>query len=428
MDKSIQKSNRSGTSGLGPTLIIGGLFFIFGFVTWLNSTLVQYLRIACELSTFQSFFVTFAFYISYFIMALPASALLRKIGFKNGMMIGLLIMAAGALLFIPAANTRIYGIFLSGLFVIGTGLSILQTATNPYITKLGPIESAAQRISIMGICNKIAGASAPVILSALILSDADQLVKQLQGADIAQKGVLLSELASRVILPYSGMAVVLICLAGLIRFSTLPEIDKEEDVQFDTNASSERTSIFQFPNLVLGVMALFLYVGVEVMAGDTIGIYGQSLNIPLSEARFFPFFTLSAMVVGYLVGIFAIPKYVDQSKALLYSAVLGTVLSLLAIFTNGYTSVLFVALLGLANALMWPAIWPLALDGLGKHIKTGSALLIMAIVGGALLPPFWGQLADISFIGYRQAYWIMVPCYLFIWFYSIKGSKIKAWG
>jgi len=416
------------SSNLGPTLIIGGLFFVFGFVTWLNSTLVQYLRIACQLTTFQSFFVTFAFYISYFIMALPASALLRKTGFKNGMMVGLLIMAVGALLFIPAAHTRTYGIFLSGLFIIGTGLSILQTATNPYITRLGPIESAAQRISIMGICNKVAGASAPIILSAMILSDADNLVKQLSNAGVVQKGQLLNELASRVILPYGVMAAVLVCLAGLVKFSSLPDIDGEEGAETsDEETPSGYTSIFQFPNLILGVIALFLYVGVEVMAGDTIGVYGQAINIPLSEARFFPFFTLSAMVVGYLVGIFAIPKYVTQSRALLYSSLLGLLLSVLAIVTHGYVSVLFIALLGLANALMWPAIWPLALDGLGKFIKTGSAFLIMAIIGGALLPPLWGKLADVSFIGYRQAYWIMVPCYLFIWFYSVKGSKLKAW-
>ena len=416
------------SSNLGPTLIIGGLFFVFGFVTWLNSTLVQYLRIACQLTTFQSLFVTFAFYISYFIMALPASALLRKTGFKNGMMVGLLIMAVGALLFIPAAHTRTYGIFLSGLFIIGTGLSILQTATNPYITRLGPIESAAQRISIMGICNKVAGASAPIILSAMILSDADNLVKQLSNAGVVQKGQLLNELASRVILPYGVMAAVLVCLAGLVKFSSLPDIDGEEGAETsDEETPSGYTSIFQFPNLILGVIALFLYVGVEVMAGDTIGVYGQAINIPLSEARFFPFFTLSAMVVGYLVGIFAIPKYVTQSRALLYSSLLGLLLSVLAIVTHGYVSVLFIALLGLANALMWPAIWPLALDGLGKFIKTGSAFLIMAIIGGALLPPLWGKLADVSFIGYRQAYWIMVPCYLFIWFYSVKGSKLKAW-
>ncbi len=415
------------SSVLPPIFILGVLFFIFGFVTWLNSTLVQYLKIACQLNTFQSFFVTFAFYISYFIMALPASALLRKTGFKNGMMVGLLIMAVGALLFIPAAHSRTYFIFLAGLFIIGTGLSVLQTASNPYITILGPMESAAKRISIMGICNKVAGAMAPVILGAAILSDADHLLGELKVADAVQKTQLLNELASRVILPYTLMAIVLAGLALLIKFSSLPEIDNEKELDFDGEIPQIQTSIFQFPNLILGVITLFLYVGVEVMAGDTIGIYGQAIDIPLSSARFFPFFTLSAMVVGYIVGIIAIPKFITQSKALSYSAVLGVVLSILGITTKGYASVLFIALLGLANALMWPAIWPLAIDGLGKFIKTGSALLIMAIVGGAVLPPVWGKLADFSSIGYQRAYWILVPCYLFILFYSTKGYKIKNW-
>ncbi len=415
------------SSVLPPIFILGVLFFIFGFVTWLNSTLVQYLKIACQLNTFQSFFVTFAFYISYFIMALPASALLRKTGFKNGMMVGLLIMAVGALLFIPAAHSRTYFIFLAGLFIIGTGLSVLQTASNPYITILGPMESAAKRISIMGICNKVAGAMAPVILGAAILSDADHLLGELKVADAVQKTQLLNELASRVILPYTLMAIVLAGLALLIKFSSLPEIDNEKELDFDGEIPQIQTSIFQFPNLILGVITLFLYVGVEVMAGDTIGIYGQAIDIPLSSARFFPFFTLSAMVVGYIVGIIAIPKFITQSKALSYSAVLGVVLSILGITTKGYASVLFIALLGLANALMWPAIWPLAIDGLGKFIKTGSALLIMAIVGGAVLPPVWGKLADFSSIGYQRAYWILVPCYSFILFYSTKGYKIKNW-
>jgi FHS family L-fucose permease-like MFS transporter len=422
----MQQSNRP--QRVPPILILGVLFFIFGFVTWLNSTLVQYLKIACELTNFQSFWVTFAFYISYFVMALPASAVLQKTGFKNGMMLGLMIMALGALLFIPAAHTRTYGVFLAGLFIIGTGLSILQTASNPYVTILGPIESAAQRISIMGICNKVAGTIAPIILGTLVLSDADSLVTQLAAVGAGQKEQLLNGLAARVILPYAGMAMVLLALAMLVRFSTLPEIEVEEEENPKAIPAGAETSVFGFPHLILGVIALFLYVGVEVMAGDTIGIYGHAIGIPLSAAKFFPACTLSAMVVGYLVGIFAIPKYITQAKALLYSAVLGVILSVLAIITTGNVSVLFIALLGLANALMWPAIWPLAIDGLGKFIKTGSALLIMAIVGGALLPPLWGKLADITSIGYQQAYWIMVPCYLFILFYSVKGYKIKRWG
>lgn len=417
-------STQPHSSGLTPTLILGSLFFIFGFITWLNGTLIQYLRIACELSTFESLFVAFAFYISYFVMALPSSWLLRKTGFKKGMMLGLLVMSVGALFFIPAAMTRTYGLFLTGLFIIGTGLSVLQTASNPYVTIVGPIESAAMRISIMGVFNKAAGVLAPLILGAIVLSDADVLVKELQTMDLAQKTIRLNELAQRVILPYSLMAAALAVLAMLIRFSPLPEIDEEPEEQ---TGASEHTSVLQFPNLVLGVIALFLYVGVEVLAGDTIGGYGQSQGIALSETKNFTAYTLIAMLAGYIIGIFTIPRFITQARALGYSAVVGVIFSLLAIETEGYLSVLFIALLGLANALMWPAIWPLAIDGLGKFTKTASALLIMAIAGGALLPLVYGKLTEVSFIGARQAYWILVPCYLFILYYSVYGYKLRRW-
>jgi glucose/galactose transporter len=412
-------------SNFVPTLIIGALFFIFGFITWLNGTLIQYLKIACELNTFQSLLVAFAFYISYFVMALPSSWVLEKTGFKKGMMLGLQVMAAGALVFIPAAHTRTYELFLLGLFIIGTGLSILQTASNPYITIVGPIESAAKRISIMGICNKVAGVLAPIILGAIVLSDADAFVKEIRQLDAVQKALRLDELALRVVFPYSIMAGVLVVLALMIYFSPLPEIEAEESDEI--KVVSEKKSIFQFPNLILGVVALFLYVGVEVMAGDTIGSYGQSQGILLSETKNFTAYTLTAMVIGYIIGIFSIPKLISQSKALAISAVVGILFSIVAIVTHGYTSVLFIALLGLANALMWPAIWPLAIDGLGKFTKTGSALLIMAIAGGATLPLLYGKLADVPSIGHQEAYWIMVPCYIFILFYSIKGYKILNW-
>jgi MFS transporter, FHS family, L-fucose permease len=417
---------KSSRNTIVPVIILGALFFIFGFVTWLNGTLIPYLKIACELNNFQSLLVAFAFYISYFVMALPSSWILQKTGLKKGMMIGLLVMAIGALLFIPAAQSRTYSMFLAGLFIIGAGLSLLQTASNPYITIVGPIESAAKRISIMGICNKVAGVLAPIILGAIILSDADTLVKDLSVMDAVQKNLKLDELASRVILPYTLMAVVLTGLALMIRFSPLPELEAETD-DSESLTDSGKTSVFQFPNLVLGVIALFLYVGAEVIAGDTIGTYGQSQNIPLSEAKNFTAYTLTAMIIGYFVGIFSIPKFISQSKALAVSALIGIAFSLLAIFTEGYTSVLFIALLGLANALVWPAIWPLAIDGLGKFIKTGSALLIMAIAGGAIMPLIYGKLADIESIGHSYAYSVLIPCYLFILFYSLKGYKLKKW-
>lgn len=412
-------------SNLVPIVILGILFFIFGFVTWLNGTLIQYLKIACELTTFQSLFVAFAFYISYFATALPSSWILGKTGFRKGMMLGLFVMAAGALVFIPAAHSRTYELFLVGLFIIGTGLSILQTASNPYITIVGPIESAAARISIMGICNKVAGVLAPIILGAVVLSDSDTLVKELLQLDEAQKSIRLDELASRVILPYSLMAGMLVILGLMVKFAPLPEIETEKDE--NSREINKKTNILQFPNLVLGVVALFFYVGAEVIAGDTIGTYGQSQGIPLSETKIFTAYTLTAMVIGYIIGILTIPKFISQSKALAASAVSGILFSIGIVFTHGYASVLFIALLGLSNALVWPAIWPLAIQGLGQFTKTGSALLIMAIAGGATLPLLYGKLADVPSIGHQQAYWIMVPCYLVILFYSVKGYKISNW-
>jgi glucose/galactose transporter len=408
-------------SYLGPLLIICALFFIFGFVTWANSTLIPYLQIACELKTSEAVLVTFAFYISYAVMAFPSSWVLQKSGFKKGMMIGLLVMAVGALVFIPAANARSFPLFLTGLFIIGTGLALLQTASNPYITILGPIESAASRISIMGICNKTAGALAPLILGFIVLQGSDKLVEQLKTLGVAEKEVLLNDLAAKVITPYVVIAIVLVVLALLINFSKLPEIKAEgEDVTdgIDTN----RSSIFSYPYLWLGFVTLFLYVGVEVMAGDIIQIYGKEIGIPLEQAKHFTSYTMIGMLVGYLIGVFTIPKYLNQTTALKASAILGILFSLAAIYTHGSTSIMFIALLGLANALVWPAVWPLTLDGLGKFTKTGSALLIVGIAGGALIPKLWATLGEK--VGMQQAFWIMVPCYLFILFFGMGGHKI----
>lgn len=406
-------------------IIIGILFFIFGFVTWLNGILIPYLKIACELTSFQSLLVAFAFYISYLVMSLPSSYVLDKTGFKRGMMVGLLIMAVGALIFIPAALTRTYSVFLAGLFVMGTGLAMLQTASNPYITIIGPRESAATRISIMGICNKIAGSLAPLILAYFILSDGDAFVANLQTLTEAEKMIALDGLAARVITPYIIIAVTLAILGIMIRFSPLPEIEMEAEEEVDKDVVDKKTSIFQFPHLWLGALALFLYVGVEVIAGDTIIRYGMSLGIPIAEAKVFTSYTLIAMVVGYvLIGILLVPKVISQRTALKISAVLGIVFTLLAIYTQDKTSVLFVALLGLANALVWPAMWPLAIHDLGKFIKTGSSILVMMIAGGAILPLIWGKMSDIFIDHPQNAYWICIPCYLYILYYSLWGFKV----
>ncbi len=390
----------------GPLIMIGILFFVFGFVTWVNSVLIAFFKEAFQLNNFQSLLVTSAFFISYFVMAIPSSWVLAKTGFKNGMSFGLLAMAVGTLLFIPAAKAENYPLFLLGLFVIGTGLALLQTASNPYVTILGPSESAAQRISVMGICNKVAGILSQVIFGGLLLSSA-------AGA---------AELET-VIMPYGIMTVILVALALWVRLSSLPEVEAEET---EAEKSASKSSVWSYPNLVLGLIAFFLYVGVEVMAGDTIINYGVSKGFSMDVAKSFTSYTLYGMLAGYVVGILFIPKYLSQQKALNYSAILVIIFSIGAVVLDGYLSVLSIALLGLANALMWPALWPLALQGLGKFTKIGSALIIMMISGGALIPLVYGSIADR--LGDTQlAYSIMIPCYLFILYYATIGHKKSSW-
>ena len=403
-------------------IIIGALFFIFGFVTWLNSVLIPYLKIACELNHFQSYLVTFAFYIAYLVMAPISTATLRFFGFKNGMAVGLIVMAVGALLFIPAAMSRTYLLFLIGLFVQGGGLAILQTASNPYITIIGPRESAAKRISIMGICNKFAGGLAPVVLGFFLLSDADGLTERLALLTDAERGAELDALAAKVIAPYIGIIVVLVVLSVVIFKSSLPEVDTDAEDETVAASNMGKTSVFQFPHVLLGVLTLFLYVGVEVIAGDTVVSYASTEGVALNQAKFFTTATMVFMVVGYVIGIITIPKYIKQEKAFTICAVLGLLFSIGALMTSGVASVAFVSLLGLANSLMWPAIWPLALAGVGRFTKAASSLLIMGIAGGALIPLGYGALAD--HWNPHQAYWIIVPCYLFILYYAVSGHKV----
>ncbi len=411
-----------------PLLIIGSLFFILGFITWLNGMLIPTLKTACQLSNFAALFVAFAFYISYTIMALPAAAILKRTGFKKGMSLGLWIMSLGALIFIPAAYTRIYFLFLLGLFVLGTGMSLLQTAVNPYVTVIGSIESAAKRISFMGIANKIAGALAPMVLGFFVVKQGDEdMVSRLAQMDLDQKNLFLDDMALRVVLPYLAMALVLFLVGVGLRFANLPNIEEEDvdDTPEETPSNFNHQHILQYPQLVLGAIALFFYVGVEVIAGDTIINYGLSLDIPIETAKNFTSYTMVCMLLGYVIGIFTIPKYIQQKTALAISAILGIAFSLAVVMTSGVSSVYFVAILGFANALVWPAIWPLAIQGLGKHIKTGSAILIMAISGGAILPLLWGKVSD--HLGSQTAYWVLIPGYVIILFYALYGHKLRKW-
>jgi len=404
---------------LVPMIIIGSLFFIFGFITWLNSVLIPFLRQACQLTDFQAYFVTFAFYFSYFVMAIPSSAILKKIGFARGMSVGLAIMAVGSLIFIPAALSRSFPLFLLGLFMQGTGLTLLQTASNPYVTILGPIESAAKRISIMGVCNKLAGMIGIFILVRLLFSDTQALsakISSLTGSELENE---LNLLAQRVITPYIIMTVVLSGLALAILKAHLPEIEPDNEGVDASKAASKKTSVFQFPHLVLGVICIFVYVGVEVVAIDTLGLYGQYQSFDLSTSGKFSIYSLMSLTIGYLLGVILIPKFISQKTALKTSAIMGLIFVVGALLTNGWASIAFLVLLSFAHSFMWPAIWPLALNGLGNFTKIASALLIMGIVGGALLPLLYGALADAT--NRQIAYSVAIPCYAYILYYAAKG-------
>lgn len=401
--------------------VIGALFFVFGFVTWLNSILMPYLELTCNLNKFQASFVPFAFYIAYFVMAIPSSLVLKKTGFSNGMALGLIIMAIGAVLFIPAAMTRTYMVFLLALFIMGIGLSLLQTASNPYVTVLGPVESAARRMSIMGICNKLAGIIGVLILANTLFSTTDGLVEQIKAMDLADPGreVLLQQLSNKVIVPYLIITAILIALVVFVKIAKLPEIQDEEEV---SEGETSRKSIFSYPYLWLGVLAIFFYVGAEVIAIDYLKTYGTSLGLPENVTNMLPAYALVALIVGYLLGIITVPKILSQRMALIIQLLLSIVLVVIALCTSGIVSVIAIICLSFAHAIMWPAIWPLSIHDLGKYTKLGSAFLIMAIAGGAILPLIYGKLS-LAF-NPQTAYSLLFVCYAYILFFATVGCKM----
>ena len=429
-------ANNSKKTNLSAMIILAAMFFIFGFVSWVNSILIPYFRISCELTHFESYFVTFAFYIAYFIMAIPSSILLKKVGFKSGIMIGFMIMAAGMFVFVPAALVREFAVFLLGLFLIGTGLAILQTAANPYVTIIGPIESAAQRISIMGICNKLAGIVSPLVFAAVILSPTDgELFALIESGTLSDvdKNIILDDLIRRVIVPYSILGAALLVFGLFIKHSSLPEIDTEEKNASEAEGESRR-SVFSYPYLVLGAIAIFFHVGSQVVAIDTVINYADSMGINMLEAKVFPSYTLTCTMIGYILGIFLIPKVISQRQALVFCSCLGLILSLCVVFVDcpvvflGHhinLSLLFLCALGFPNALIYASIWPLSIHNLGKFTKIGSSLLIMGLCGNAIMPQVYGFIARGTTL--RAGYWVLIPCFLYLIFFAVKGYKINYW-
>lgn len=405
--------------------IIGALFFIIGFFTWINGPLIAFVKLAFDLDDVNAFLVLMVFYLSYFFLALPAAWLLKLTGMKKGLSLSLFVMAAGAAMFGQFATQRWYPGALSGLFVIGGGLALLQTAVNPYISILGPIDTAARRIALMGICNKVAGMLAPLLLGTLVLHGIGDLATQVQAADAATKAGLLADFAAKIHAPYLFMAGVLVLLSIAVLFSPLPELKPSEAnaERMAVGTTTGKRSVFQFPHLWLGVLCLFVYVGVEVLAGDAIGTYGNGFGLPLDETKLFTTFTLFAMLLGYLVGLVVIPRFVSQERYLGVSAVLGVVFALGAFLTKDYVSVGFIAALGFANAMMWPAIFPMAIRSLGRFTETGSAMLVMGIAGGAILPRLFVVLKQHH--DFQAVFALLVvPCYLYILFYALRGHRV----
>lgn len=419
-------------------IILSGLFFLFGLVSWVNTILIPYFKFTCELTIVQSYFVTFAFFIAYLIMAIPASFLLNKIGYKRGMMIGLWIMAFGALLFVPAAYLRAYPIFLAGLFSLGIGLAILQSAANPYVTIIGNKESAASRLSIVGTFNKLAGILANLIFAAIVIGESDRKIMEAikNGLYVGvARTEALDQLIRSVIMPYSILAVLLFIFGFVIRYSVLPEIDNSTQNASQADIKNERKSIFQYPHLILGVVAIFFHVGSQMISLATIINYAGTMGLSLEgQAKNFPSYTMSFTFLGYLLGIFLIPKVISQKNALIVSTVLGFMLSLLVIFAQfpvrilgleSDISIWFLVLMGLPNALIYAGIWPLAIRELGKLTNLGSSMLVMGLSGSAIIPLIYSSIAEK--FDMRTAYWVLVPCFVYLIFYATVGHKIASW-
>ncbi len=403
--------------------MIGLLFAVFGFAAWLNSILIPYFQITLELSTVQTTLVTFSFFIAYVVMALPSSWLLKKIGFKQGIVVGLVIMAIGTLLFIPAAYSRTYWMFLTGLFVLGTGQALLQTAANPYITILGPIESAAQRNSFMGVCNKIAGIASQRLVGPLLLVNADLLLEKLGKMSPGEKLNSLNEMSLRIVNPYWMMTAALLIIALVMWLIKLPVVNDEEN---NSDESGEtKAHIWLYPSLILGVFALFCAEGLESITSYYIIPFGQSMGFSTAGSQPFVDYIIYAMLGGYICGIIFIPKYISQSKALAISSFIGIGLAIAAAFSSGFIAVLCMILMGFSNAFNWPCIWPLAIGGVGKFTKTASAMLIMAIAGDALFPILFAQL-NISF-GKNGGIFLLLGLYAVIFYYGMLGHKKKNW-
>lgn len=401
------------------------LFFVFGLVSWVNSILVPYFKLACDLqSEVQGYLAQFAFYIAYLVMTIPASVLLGRTGYKKGALIGLWILALGAFLFVPAALTRTYNLFLVALFTMGTALAILQTVANPFVTIIGPIESAAKRISLVGICNKLAGILSPIIFSALVIRPSDKVTMSLiQNGELVgdAKNAALDELIRGVIPPYVVLGVLLFVFGIVFYKSRIQDINPSDNANTETQG---RRSVLSYPYLVLGVIALFCHLGAQALSVNTIVGFADSLGF--GSTYIFPSLTLACTLLGYVLGVILIPKFISQQNMLKVVTVVGLILSVLVVVLPADVAIWCLVLLGIPNSVIYAGIWPLAIHDLGKWTNLGSAILVMALCGSAILPLVYASCVDVS--GSLQAsYWLLIPCFVYMIFYALWGHKINAW-
>lgn len=408
-----------GSYGYGALGVAALIFFAMGFVTWLNGPLISFVRVAFSLDEFSAFFIPLVFYFSFFLFSIPTSLLARRLGLKKGLALSVLVSALGVALFGQFVAWRIYSGALTGLLVLGAGISLMQVVINPLVSLLGPPERAAQRISVMGICNKTAGILAPIVLGLVVMRNVGDVAERAANAtDPQAREAILGTFVHALYGPYLAMAALLVLIAAIVLVVPLPNLEAPP-----IRNSPGKTGGFFKPHLVFGFIAMFLYVGIEVMAGDAIGTYGQGFNLPLDETKYFTALTLGCMLVGYILGFVIVPRFIPQERYVQISCLAGCALTLLAVFTRGYPSVFCIALLGITNAMIMPTLFPIAIRGAGAMTAMASAVMVMSYSGGAIVPQFYVWLKPLY--GFQPMFAaIVIPAYLVILVYAHRYGRI----
>lgn len=390
-----------------PLILITSLFFLWAVGVNLNDILIPHLKGAFHLTDFQSSFVQVAFFGGYFLAAWPAGRLMEKIGYQRGIVCGLLICAVGAFLFIPAASIRLYAVFLLGLFIMACGQSFLEVSANPYVTFLGPPQTAEQRLNVAQSFNAVGAVVTPILGSAFILSR----------AHAARPG----EEANVVRLPYMAIVGIFIVMAMVIFSAKLPVIQEEKEIEEE---SSHGHSIFAFPHLLKGVIAQFFYIGAQVGVASFVIRFVQHTHPGTLDTQAANYLKLH--LLGFMVGRFsgsALMKKIQPAKMLAAFAVGCVVSVLLVIFTSGAAALAGIVLLGFFHSIMFPTIFALSIRHLGPYTKRGSSFVVMAILGGAIFPAVMGLISDASNI--QMAFLVPLVCYLFVLYFATRGYRIK---